>query len=270
MTKPLPDLPDLLPGFAERLEARAEAVAAAHRAEADHVEARPRRRRFRRAGAGAAAVLVLASGAYAAGLWNPPLGSNASDAPVASNRPVSAELLDRIGALREPQREADRGAAASYALRFPATSETAIQTRAVRTRTLPSGATAVLVPTIDRATGGQHLCLWVQSTDDHPARTCAAAAEVLDGRLVLSVERRPSSASEEERARRRRDAQGGTTGAGGVTQAPTGGAVRVVGVVPDGVRAARFGDAPPVAVRDGLVEARLSAPPSELRARWDD
>ena len=278
MSKPLPELPELLPGFAERLEARAEEVAASHRetTRADHApKARGSRgrRRWQLAGGAALAGLVAISGAYATGLWRPQLGSNPDDPPVASARAVAPELLDRIGALRRSQTDADRGAAASYALKFPATSQTGIQTGAVRTASLPAGGLVVLVPVVDLRTGAQELCLWVrQAGESTGGRSCAGTPQVLNGGLVQSTGPAPDPTSEAQRAQRRRDAQGEAEGGSGVQQPADGlpEVFRVVGVAPDEVRSVRIGSGDPIPVDGNLFEGTVTELPADLRARWDD
>lgn len=276
MSKPMPDLPDLLPGFADRLEARAEQVAARHRAidsgDATSTPSSASRRRWRLIGGGTLVAVVAVSGAYATGLWRPQLGSNPADPPAASARPVAPELLHQLAVLRRPQTEADRGAAATAALRFPATRRTGIQTGAVRTVGLAGGGTAVLVPMIDQASGAQELCLAVLAADQTDARACATTAEVADGRLLVATSGPFAASAEAERTARRRDAQraqGDTDG--GVRQPPsTGGTARVVGVAPDGVRAAWVGEAGPATTADNVFDLGATGVPANLRARWDN
>lgn len=275
MSQQLPDLPDLLPGFAARLEERAEALAAAQHDDAPAQAApRPtRRRRWRMLGGAGLLAFVAVSGTYAAGLWHPRLGSNPNDAPAASAQPVAPELLDRLAVLRRPQNAADRGTAATLALRSPATSGSAVQTAGVRTIALAGGVTAVLVPLIERDSGVQQLCLTVLlGGPTGPARACATAGDVAGGRLLLAFEGPTSQATEADLAARRRAAQGGKPDAGGglaegpSTQTPN----RVVGVAPDQIRAVWIGGDHRAPVDRNLFDAVVPELPSELRARWDD
>lgn len=273
MSEPLPELPDLLPGFAERLEDRAETVAAAHRTPASaEAESTRARRRWRLLGGGTLVAVVAVSGAYATGLWRPQLGSNPANAPAASARPVAPELLDRFAVLRRPQTDADRGAAATAALRFPATSRIAIQTAAVRTVSLPGGGSAVLVPMFDAATRTQELCLAVLDGPRPGGRVCGTADHVAAGKLLVATEAPAAAGVEADRAARRRDAQRGGEGAGGVQQdAPADpGTTRVTGVVPDGVRALWVGDVGPVEPNANVFDVTADAVPADPRARWDD
>ena len=255
---------ELIPGFTARLQARADQVAA------DRTRAR-QRRRIRVGLTSLGAGLAIASGAYATGLWRPDLGSNPSDAPSAVDSAPAPELLDAVGVLRRPQTAADRGAAAQYALRFPATAETAIQTRFVRTLAV-GPKTVVLVPTHNEATGEQGLCLWASDlAANGSARVCATAGQVRDGRLVLSTSAPATAATEAERAQRRRDQQTPAGSSGGVMQSTRpSGAISVVGLAPDGIRRVRVGDSAPVPVTDNLFEAAPSTEPAPLRATWDD
>lgn len=274
MSTPTPELPELLPGFAERLEARAEEVAASHRTptSADPHPTR-HRRRWRLFGGGTLVAVVAVSGAYATGLWRPQLGSNPDDAPTASARAVAPELLDRFAVLRRPQTDADRGAAATTALRFPATSRAGIQTAAVRTVPLRAGGSAVLIPIIDEVAGTQELCLVVLAAPKASGRACATADQVAAGALVITAEAPASAAAEADRAARRRDAQqGDAAGRGGVQQDPSaaGGATRVTGVAPDGVRALWIGDVGPVEPADNVFDVTAESVPTDPRARWDN
>lgn len=278
MSKPLPELPDLLPGFTERLEARAEEVAAAHR-ETTRVtpdDATPRRNRRRwRLGGGAALVgFVAISSAYATGIWHPELGSNADAPPVASARPVAPDLLNKLAVLRRPQTDADRGAASTYALKFPATERIGVQTAAVRVVSLPGGTTVVLIPMVDLDTGTQDLCLWVRRPGaDRGGRSCATTAEVIGGEFVQAEGTVPSSEVERTRADRRRDAQGDAPDeGGGVQQQPTtmSGTFRVLGIVPDGVRSVHVGSSAPIPVDQNLFDGTMTDVSPDLRARWDD
>jgi hypothetical protein len=191
-----------------------------------------RRRGGRWAAAGAVVVLGSVGAAAATGtfFWRPQLGNDTQGHPTVSRSGVPADQLKVLGVLRRAQTDADRGAAARYAAHWLGSDFHGVRTDSIRV--LSNG--TILFSAKDGPTGYNSLCFF-QADKEAGAETCFSLDELQRGDAALFSVPPPG----------------------------IGGSANVIGVVPDGVAAVRFGTTT-AAVHQNAYEARLH--PGDERA----
>ena len=209
-----------------------------------------RRRRARLAAVVVVALLGLIGTAAATGrfFWQPELGNDSQGHPTASASDVPAAQLALLGVLRREQNDTDRGAAGRYAARWLGTEFRGVRTDSIRV--LTNG--AVLFSAEHGPSGDDSLCLFLADkeaggmgcfTTDQLRRRGAAIVTIpppnikfktKNGKLVLH--------------------DGQPVPLPGSKPSPE--PARVIGLVPDGVAAVRFGDLT-VPVHENAYDAHM-------------
>jgi hypothetical protein len=210
-----------------------------------------RRRRARLAAAVAVALLGLIGAAVATGafFWQPQLGNESQGHPTASPSDVPAAQLEVLSVLRRPQTEPDRGAASQYAARWLGTEFRGVRTNSIRL--LSNG--AVLFSAEHGPAGDNSLCLFLADTEAG-GFTCVGTDQLRRSGAALITVPRPNIKFQTKDGKLVLH-DGHPVPVPGSKPSPQ--PARVIGIVPDGVAAIRFGDTT-VPVDDNAYDAHLA------------
>ncbi|HEX8122202.1 MAG TPA: hypothetical protein VF549_13150 [Solirubrobacteraceae bacterium] len=211
-----------------------------------------RRRQTRLAGVLAIALLGLTGAAAATGtlFWQPELGNESQGHATASPADVPSAQRDVLAVLRRPQTDADRGAAARYAVSWVGKDFHGVRTNSVRV--LSNG--AVLFSAERGPAGEDSLCLFL-ADKEAGGITCTDTDRLRrDGFAIITMPAPDTKYQTKNGTLVLREGQPVPV-PGSAPPSPQ--PVRVTGVVPDGVAAVRFGQTA-VTVRDNAYDAHLA------------
>jgi hypothetical protein len=208
-----------------------------------------RRRRVRIFAITIALLGLLSTAAATATLfWQPQLGNDSQGHPTASTSDVPADQLALLSVLRRPQTDADRGAAGRYAASWLGRQFRGVRTDSIRV--LTNG--AVLFSAEHSPSGDNALCLFLADTEGGVI-SCSTTDQLKRGGTALltmpppDIKFRTKNGKLVLRNGRPIPVPGSPT-----SPRPA----RVVGIVPDGVAAVRFGETT-VPVHDNAYDAHL-------------
>lgn len=209
-----------------------------------------RRRRARIAAIVALMALALIGASIATGtfFWQPQLGNDSQGHPTASATNVPAAQLALLGVLRRAQTDSDRGAQARYAASWLGSEFRGVRTDSIRVLTNGS----VLFSAEHGPSGDDSLCLFL-ADKEAGGITCFNTDQLRRGGAALVTMPAPNIKFQTKDGKLvLRDGKPIPVPGNKPSPMPA----RVIGIVPDGVAAVRFGNTT-VPVHDNAYDAHL-------------